>query len=79
LLTICVVAFGIGGVVLTREARSALEEQIGRRLDERAASVEIVVGRHLDLHRRRAEDFASDGFIRSQLARLDRADEPDVR
>ena len=69
-LAICLVAFGIGGVVLTREANAALEEQIQRRLDERAGALEVVVERHLDLHRRRAEDFASDGFIRSQLERL---------
>ncbi len=69
-LVICLVAFGIGGVVLTHEARAALEEQIQRRLDERAGALEVVVERHLDLHRRRAEDFASDGFIRGQLERL---------
>ncbi len=69
-LAICLVAFGIGGVVLTSEARTALTEQIERRLDERAASVHVVVEGHLDLHGRRAEDFASDGFIRSSLSQL---------
>jgi len=69
-LAICLVAFGIGGVVLTTEARDALTEQIEKRLDERAAAVHVVVERHLELHGRRAEDFASDGFIRSRLDQL---------
>ena len=73
-LVICLVAFGIGGVVLTSQARGALEAQIAHRLDERAAAVHVVVERHLDLHKRRAEDFASDGFIRAELAHLVEAD-----
>ena len=69
-LAVCLVAFGIGGVVLTSAAGEALERQIERRLDERIAATQIIVERHLDLVRRRAEDFASDGFIRTEVARL---------
>ena len=67
-LAVCVVAFGVGGIVLTAEARKAVESQIDRRLDERAAAASLIVQRHLDLLRRRAEDFASDGFIRHHAA-----------
>jgi len=68
-LSICVVAFGVGGVVVTSAAREALNEQILRRLDERATATKFIIGRHLDLIGRRIEDFASDGFIRTELAR----------
>lgn len=67
-LCICVVAFGVGGVVVTSTAREALETQIRLRLDERATATKLIIGRHLDLIGRRIEDFASDGFIRNELA-----------
>ena len=67
-LSICLVAFGVGGVVVTSTAREALEEQIRLRLDERATATNLIIDRHLDLIGRRIEDFASDGFIRTELA-----------
>ncbi|MCP5068876.1 MAG: HAMP domain-containing protein [bacterium] len=67
---ICLVAFGVGGVILTSEARSALETQIAGRLDERAIAAGQILDRHLDLLRRRVEDFASDGYIRTQVEDL---------
>jgi len=65
---ICLVAFGVGGVVVTSTAKEALQRQIHTRLDERALATRMVVEHHLDLLRRRTEDFASDGYIRTQLA-----------
>jgi signal transduction histidine kinase len=67
---ICLVAFGIGGFVVTSTARDALERQIRLRLDERAAAARTVVTHHLGLLARRSEDFASDGFIRTHLAAI---------
>ncbi|MHC4958234.1 MAG: sensor histidine kinase [Planctomycetota bacterium] len=67
---ICLVAFGVGGFVVTSTARDVLERQIHLRLDERAAASRTVVTHHLGLIARRAEDFASDGFIRTHLAAI---------
>ncbi len=67
-VSICLVAFGVGGVVVTSTAREALEREIRLRLDGHAASASLILDRHLDLLGRRAEDFASDGFIRSECA-----------
>ncbi len=64
-VSICLVAFGVGGFVVTSTAQEALVRQIRSRLDERAAATRMIVRHHLDLVARRAEDFASDGFIRT--------------
>jgi signal transduction histidine kinase len=66
----CLVAFGLGGYVVTTTARESLAKQIRLRLDERATSLNMVVDTSLELLGRRVEDFASDGFIRLQLERL---------
>jgi len=73
-ISICLVAFGVGGVVVTSAAQNALRDQITLRLDERAAATRMVVRHHLDLLGRRAEDFASDGFIRTSLEALESGD-----
>ena len=67
---LCLVAFGLGGYVVTTTARDALTDQIQLRLNERATSLNLVVDKSLELLGRRVEDFASDGFIRLQLERL---------
>ncbi len=67
---LCLVAFGLGGYVVTTSARDALTAQIQLRLNERANSVNLAVENSLELLGRRVEDFASDGFIRLQLERL---------
>ena len=59
--------------MLTSEARSALEAEIERLLEERATTIGLIVDRHLELHRRRVEDFASDGHIRGRFEALTRA------
>ena len=73
---LCVVAFSLGGYVVTTSARDSLRTQIELRLDERAASLNQTVDRSLELLGRRVEDFASDGFIRLQLERLSAAATP---
>ena len=69
-LLVCVVAFGIGGVVITQTAGASLEGEIRQRLDEQAKATALVVGRRLELYGRRVEDFASDGYIRVQTEAL---------
>ncbi len=66
----CLLAFGFGGYVVTTTARESLTRQIGLRLNDRATSLNAVVGNSLELLDRRVQDFASDGFIRQQLERL---------
>lgn len=65
-----IVAFGLGGYIVTTAARAALERQIRLRLDDQAANAFLIVDRALELLQRRAEDFASDGHIRLALERL---------
>jgi signal transduction histidine kinase len=67
---LCVVAFGVGGYVVTTTARDSLSAQIQLRLNEHATSLNLVVDQSLELLGRRVEDFASDGYIRLQLERL---------
>ena len=67
---LCLVAFGLGGYLVVNTARESLSEQIRFRLNEQAATLNLVVDRSLDLLGHRVEDFASDGFIRLQLERL---------
>ncbi|MHC4850030.1 MAG: HAMP domain-containing protein, partial [Planctomycetota bacterium] len=74
-ISICLVAFGAGGFVVTSTAQEELKHQIQLRLDEKAAATWMVVRHHLDLVGRRAEDFASDGFIRTSLAAIQGGDE----
>ena len=76
-LAVCFVAFGIGGIILTTEARKALESEIERRLDERSTATGLIVERNLDLFQRRAEDFASDGLIRRLFEDLAQPDQRD--
>ncbi len=65
-----IVAFGLGGYMVTTTARDALERQIRMRLDDRAANAHLVIDKGLELLGRRVEDFASDGHIRIELDRL---------
>jgi signal transduction histidine kinase len=75
---LCLVAFGLGGYLVTATARDALHQQIQLRLNERATSLNLVVDKSLELLGRRVEDFASDGFIRLQAEGLATAAEDAV-
>ena len=70
----CLVAFGVGGYIVTTTARDSLHEQIRLRLDDRADDLNRAVEQSLELLQRRVEDFASDGYIRVQLDRLTGSD-----
>ena len=72
---LCLVAFGLGGDLVTATARDSLRTQIQLRLNERATSLNLVVDKSLELLGRRVEDFASDGFIRLQVEDLTAAGE----
>ncbi|MCA9321480.1 MAG: hypothetical protein KDB53_12125, partial [Planctomycetes bacterium] len=60
-------AFGIGGFLVSQFARDALDREIQERLDSSSLSCAQTLDRGLELLRSRCEDFASDGLIRSAL------------
>ncbi len=66
-LFLCLVMLAVGGVLVSRFARTALEHEIKMRLEAvavaRASSIEAA----RDLLGRRVQDFASDGLIREHL------------
>lgn len=62
---ICVLAFGVGGYLISTSARSAVEREIMERLQWQSAAGAQALDHGLSLLARRTEDFASDGFIRS--------------
>lgn len=73
----CLLAFGLGGYVVTTTARESLTDQINRRLNDRAAALHAAVDRSLELSSRRVQDFASDGYIRVEFERLSDANSRD--
>ncbi|MEE8411534.1 MAG: ATP-binding protein [Acidobacteriota bacterium] len=70
----CLLAFGLGGYAVTSTVSDSLSERIRILLDERADSLNRIVGQSLNLMGRRTQDFASDGYIRTQLERLTSVD-----
>ena len=76
---LCLLAFGVGGFLISRSARSALEEQIDARIDIQCRATAKALGGQLHLLGRRTEDFASDGFIRERVEALLRAIDPAER
>jgi signal transduction histidine kinase len=71
---ICILAFGVGGYLISTSARSAVEREIMERLQWQSAAHAQALDHGLALLGRRTEDFASDGFIRSRIEELaDRA------
>jgi len=68
--SVCLLAFGVGGVLVSRSARQALESEIHTRLDYQARAYSDSLAGSLRLLGRRSEDFASDGYLRSRLESL---------
>ena len=64
------VAFGVGGYLVSSSTEKVLKSEIQDGLESKAFFLTDIIGRHFDLARRRVEDFASDGFIRLELARF---------
>ncbi len=78
-LVVCLVVFGVGGIVLMSSARGALEKEIAQRVGERSSAVALIIERHIDLLRQRARDFASDGYIREQFQSRETSDSSNAR
>ncbi|MCR4315597.1 MAG: ATP-binding protein [Planctomycetes bacterium] len=67
---LCIATFGVGGIVISNTAKEALEEQIDGRLRDSLKTDAIIAERCFELLGRRAQDFASDGYIRTEHERL---------
>jgi len=71
---VCLLAFGVGGYLVSAEAQRALEREIHARLEFQARTYAGALDGELRSLSRQLEDFASDGYIRSHvLALLDPA------
>lgn len=67
---LCLLAFGVGGFLISQSARDALEEQIQARVDLQCRASARALDDGLRSLRKRTEDFASDGLIRELFAEL---------
>ena len=67
-IIICLLAFGVGGYLISVSARASLESEIKERLRWQAEAKAHALERSLDMLGRRTEDFASDGYIRREMA-----------
>lgn len=61
---VCLLAFGVGGFLVSDSARAALEREIGARLEFQSRAYATALEGRLQTLVRRTEDFASDGYIR---------------
>lgn len=62
--TACALTFGVGGSFISRSVANTLEEEILTRLEFQSRAYATALDGHLSMLARRAEDFASDGFVR---------------
>ncbi|MCA8979374.1 MAG: HAMP domain-containing protein, partial [Planctomycetes bacterium] len=72
-LSVCMLAFGVGGTLVSRSAEGALEGEILRRMEFQSRAYATALDGHLKMLVSRSEDFASDGFIRDHAAKLQAA------
>jgi len=63
-LGVCLLAFGVGGYVVSDSAKSALEDEIVKRLQFQGGAYATALDSRLRLLTSRVQDFASDGHIR---------------
>ena len=73
---ICLIAFGVGGYLISNSARDTLENEISIRLKLQTLTIAELMDSYLEQLARRTEDFASDGFIRSRIAEIAAANRP---
>ncbi|MBL8842680.1 MAG: HAMP domain-containing protein [Planctomycetes bacterium] len=71
---VCLLAFGVGGTIVSTSARDALEAEILQRLDAECRASADALDAELTLLTRRVQDFASDGYVRDRLDRVLAAD-----
>lgn len=80
---VCLLAFGVGGTLVSTSARDSLEREILQRLETECDARARALDAALTLLTRRAQDFASDGYVRAHLERLqgreERAESPELR
>lgn len=69
-VSICLLAFGVGGWIVSDSAKSALEKEIRQRLDLHSRAFATALDAGIRTLSARTRDFASDGYIRSHLDRL---------
>ncbi len=70
-VSLCLIAYGVGGFLVSRGAEGALEKEILTRLDFQCRAYATALDASLQLFEQRLEDFASDGYIRDHAARLE--------
>ena len=69
-VSVSLIAYGLGGMLVSRWAEGALEREILSRLAFQCRAWAGALDARLGLLARRAEDFASDGLIRESTTRL---------
>lgn len=69
-VSVCLLAFGVGGYLVSGSARHALESEISARLEFQSRAYATALEGRLQTLARRMEDFASDGFIRDHTGSL---------
>ena len=62
---LCLVAFGIGGYLVANSIYHSMEAEIQNRLQSEAYAQATILDKKFETLSRRAEDFASDGYIRT--------------
>ena len=66
----CLIAYGIGGFLVSRSAGGALEQEILSRLEFQCHAYASALDSSLGFLTQRAQDFASDGYIRDRVSRI---------
>ncbi len=69
-VSLCLLAYGLGGSLVSRWTEAALESEILARMDSQCHVYATTLDVSLGALERRLEDFASDGYIRDHAARL---------
>lgn len=67
---LCLIAFGVGGYLISGSAKAALESEILNRLEHQCQNYSTALDSYLQMLTSRTEDFASDGYIRDHVERL---------
>jgi signal transduction histidine kinase len=75
---LCLLAYGIGAWLVASSAREDLRAQIHERLRSEAQAHAVLVSASLDKWIARAQDFASDGLVRTEAERLAALDLPET-
>jgi len=70
---LCLIAFGLGGYLISRSAGEVLVQEIRSRLVFQCQAYATALDSYLQMLARRSEDFASDGHIRGLLEQINAA------